>query len=150
VDTFPDNSLTANFTASSSASRSQDMPQVGSATAASLPENGPTEILSTEKALDEADQAVNSMQPVLGIALTTANIIAAAPDIIDDVVSVYKTWEEVVATLKAVMVIVDKIAEVIVNWLPMIELNVSSDPPICEDGMERAFRYPQGCAHCLI
>ena len=54
-------------------------------------------------------------QPALGIALTTVNIIAAAPDIIDDLVSVYKTWEEVVATMKAVMVVVDKIVEVIVN-----------------------------------
>jgi hypothetical protein len=112
----------------------------------SSPQDGPhVEILSTQKALDDADQAANSMQPALDIAVTTANVITTASDAIDDVVSVYQTWEKVVATMEVVMMVVDKIAEVSRSFCPLMnELNDFLDPPICEDGMERAFCYPQG------
>ena len=115
VDGFPDNTLSVTFAASDSASSPQDTMHVGSGIPTSLTEEGQTEMLSTEKALDEADQAVNSIHPALGMVVKTAKIITTAPDVIDNVVSVYKTWEEAVATMKAVMVIVDKIAEVIIN-----------------------------------
>ena len=101
ADNRLDNNLTVTLTTSQSTSGPQDGPHV--------------EILSTEKALDDADQATNSMQPALDIAVTTANIITTTSDAIDGVVSVYKTWEKVVATMEAVMVVVDKIAEVTVG-----------------------------------
>ena len=111
----------ATFAASDSVSGLQDELHAGSG---SLAEKDSIEMLSTEKALDEADQAVNSMQPVLGsMAIMAANIITTVPDVIDDGTSVYKAWENAITTMKAVMVIVDKIAEVVVNCLPMIELN---------------------------
>ena len=55
------------------------------------------------------------MQPALSMAVTTAEFITTASDAIDGVVSVYQTWEKAVGTIEAVMVIVDKIAEVIVG-----------------------------------
>ena len=72
-------------------------------------------MLSTKKTLDDADQAVKSMQPPLGIAITASNVINTTSDAVDTVVSVYNTWEKVVATMQTVMVVVDKIAEVIVS-----------------------------------
>ena len=122
----PDNTLTATSAASNSASSPQDGLHVSSGTAAPLPEEeeGQTEMLSTEKALDDADQAVNSMRSAVGIAITAANFTTTTSDAIDNVGSVYKTWEKAVGTLEAVMVVVDKIAEVIVNCLLMIRLNV--------------------------
>jgi hypothetical protein len=110
----------ATFTASDLVSSIQDELHTGSG---SLPEKDPIEMLSTEKALDEADQAVNSMQSAGSMTIMAANMITTVPQVIDDGTSVYKVWENAVTTMKAVIVIVDKIAEVIVNCLPMIELN---------------------------
>jgi hypothetical protein len=110
-----DNNLTVTHTTSNSASSPHDGPHVGSGTIEPLAEEGQAEMLSTEKTVDDADQAVNSMQPAMGMAVTTANVITTTSDDIDDVVSVYQTWEKVVATMGAVMVVVDKIAEVIVG-----------------------------------
>jgi hypothetical protein len=142
ADNSPDNNLTVTFATSDSP---QDGSQVGSGTTAPLGEKGQTEMLITEKALDNADLAVSSIQPALGMAITTANVITTASDAIDGVASVYQTWEKVVATMKAVMMVVDKIAEVSRSFCPLMnELNDFLDPPICEDGMERAFCYPQG------
>jgi hypothetical protein len=87
----------------------QEGPQ-GSGIVTSL--TGEGQMLSTERALDDADQAVDSMKPALGIEITIANDITTASNVIDSVVSVYKTWEQAVATIKAVLVVVDKIAEV--------------------------------------
>ena len=69
-----------------------------------LPEEDQTEILSTEKALDSADQAIDNMQPALGIAVATANSITTVLDAIDSAVSIYKMWEKVIATMKDVMI----------------------------------------------
>ena len=114
ADNSPRNTLTTAFAASDSSSIPQDGLLVGSGAATLLPEENQTEILSTEKALDNADQAINSMQPALGMANTTANTTTVS-DAIDSVISVYKTWEKAVATMKDVMVVVDTIAEVILN-----------------------------------
>ena len=115
ADNSPDNNLTATLATSNSASCPQDGSHVGSGTTEPLAEVGRTEMVPTEKTLDDADQAVNSMQPAMGMAVTTANVITTTSDAIDGVVSVYQTWEKVVATMGAVMVVVDKIAEVIVG-----------------------------------
>jgi hypothetical protein len=87
---------------------------------ADSPQNGPhigsgTEVLSAEKALNDADQVADSMQPTLAMAGTIANVITTASDVIDGVVSVYKAWEKAVATMETVMVIVAKIAEVVLG-----------------------------------
>jgi hypothetical protein len=146
ADNSPNNNPTVALATSNPGSSPQDGPHLGSGTTEPLAEEGQTEMPSTEKALDDADQAANSMQPALDIAITTTNIITTASDAIDGVVSVYQTWEKAVATMEAVMVVVDKIAEVIAEsfYLLVTKLNDFSDPPICEDGMERAFCYPQG------
>ena len=115
ADSSPDNNSTAILATSNSASSPQDGPHVGSGTTEPLAKEGQTEVLSTEKALDDVGQVVNGMQPVMGMAVTTANVITTASDAIDGVVSVYQTWEKVVTTMGAVMVMVDKIAEVIVG-----------------------------------
>jgi hypothetical protein len=108
ADNSPNNNLIATLATSYSGSTPQDGARVGSATAA-------PHVLSTDKTLDDADQAVNNMQPALSMAITTAKVITTASDAIDDVVSVYQTWEKAVSTIEAVMVVVDKIAEVIVD-----------------------------------
>ena len=100
-----DNNLTVTHTTSGSASSPQDAPHVGSGSAAPL----------VKETVDDADQAVNNMRPAMGMAVTTANVITTTSDAIDGVVSVYQTWEKVVATMGAVMVVVDKITEVIVG-----------------------------------
>jgi hypothetical protein len=97
-----DNNLTVTHTTSGSASSPQDGSHVGSGSTAPL----------IKETVDDADQAVNSMQPAMGMAVTTANVITTTLDAIDGVVCIYQTWEKVVATMEAVMVVVDKIAEV--------------------------------------
>ena len=111
ADSSPNNNLATSHPALTP----QDVPHVGSATAAPLEMEGQTEILSTKKTLDDADQTVNNMQPALSMAVTTAELITTASDAINGVVSIYQTWEKAVGTIEAVMVIVDKIAEVIVG-----------------------------------
>ena len=93
----------------------QDGPHIGIGMAALSTEKSQTEVLSAEKALNDADQAANSMQPTLDMAATVANVITTASDVIDGVVSVYKAWEKAVATMEAVMVFVAKIAEVVLG-----------------------------------
>ena len=124
ANAVPDKTLTATSAASNSTSSPQDGLHVDSGTAAPLPEEGQTDILPAEKAIYDTDQAVNSMQPVPGIAITAANLTITPPNAIDNVVSVYNTWQNAVGTLKVVMVVVDKIAEVTANYLPMTGLNI--------------------------
>ena len=89
---------------------------MGSGTTAPLAEEGQTEMLSTEKALmTPIKPRTSDMQPALDTAITTTNVIITASDAINGVVSVYKAWEKAVATMEAVMEVVDKIAEVIVS-----------------------------------
>lgn len=110
ADNSPDNTFTMTLATSNSALSPQDDPHVGSGTTG----QGQTGMLSTEKALDEADQAVNGIQLTPGMIVTTANVITTASDVIDNGDSVYQTWVKAVATMQAVMVAVDKIAEVII------------------------------------
>ena len=65
-----DNNLTVTHTTSGSPSSPQDGPDVGSGSTAPL----------VKETADDADQAVNSMQLAMGMAVTTANVITTTSD----------------------------------------------------------------------
>jgi len=77
-------------------------------------EEGHTEMSPTERALRDADQAMERMQPASGSVTATAEVVMSFLGAVDSVVNIYTTWEKAIESIKLVMDVVDKIAEVII------------------------------------
>jgi hypothetical protein len=110
-----DSTVTATDAASETTPRrpTNDLPIVGGTPALAIKE-GPTEMSPTENILRGADQAMGRMQPAPGSVAATAEDIMTVSAAVDSVASTYRTWEKAVESIKLVVGIVDKVAEVIV------------------------------------
>lgn len=108
-----DSTLTATPTTSDSASRQTEEPLVVSdASGALFAKEGSAEMPS-EKALRDADQAMESMHPATSSVTATSGVIMSVSAAVESVADMYSTWGKAVESIKQVLDVVGKITKVI-------------------------------------
>jgi hypothetical protein len=105
--------------ASESTSRPTNDPSAISGTPVLPINEDDLELSATEKFLRDADHAMERIQPPTDGVSATAGAVMAVSAAVDNVANIYTTWEKAVGSIKQVMDVVDKIAEVSVrSFLP--------------------------------
>jgi len=109
-----DNAMTTTDATSKSISQpTSDFPIVSGAPAPPVREDHKN-MSPTEKAPRDADQATERMQPTPGSVAATAEVVMNVSGAVDSVLNIYTTWEKAVESMKLVVDVVNKIAEVII------------------------------------
>ena len=106
--------MTATDATSESTSQPTSDPSITSGSSALPVKENYSEMSPTEKSICDADQAREHMQPATGSVAATMEVVMSVSGAVDNMDNIYTTWEKAIESIKLVMDVVDKIAEVII------------------------------------